>query len=214
MPQYTAAQLRNAWKPVMSRLGFRVEHSVFVKSCGAIKHLVVFQRCESSRDVLVKLFVSVIDPFESDEALKDRVCFHAYLHHNGARFASTHWDETELAARAALFERFGPPFFEQFQSVGNLIAIIEAAQTEFQSPEAHLRGPVPEPTDPIAREFLSSLPVRRPRPIPANEELLALLHWHNGDIGRAVEHVRRYLELLPEDVGMRARLRAMTRPVM
>jgi hypothetical protein len=71
MPQYTAAQLRNEWKPVMRRLGFRVDHSCFVKSYGPIKHSVVFQRCQSSRDVLVKLFVCVIDPFESDETLKD-----------------------------------------------------------------------------------------------------------------------------------------------
>jgi hypothetical protein len=214
MAQYTAAQLRNAWKPVMSRLGFRVDHSVFAKGFGAIKQSVVFQRRQSSRDVLVNLFVSVIDPFEADEALKDRVCLHAYLHHNGARFASTQWDENELAGNAAVFERFGPPFFEQFQSIRNLKAIVEAASAQFQMPEAYLRGQIPEPTDPVAREFLSSLPVRRPGPIPANEELLALLHWHNGDISRAVEHVRRYLELLPENERMRARLTAMTRPVM
>lgn len=214
MPRYTAAQLRNAWKPVMIRLGFRVDHSCFVKRYAPIKHAVVFQRCKSSRDVLVKLFVSVIDPFESDETLKDRVCLSAYLHRDGARFVSTHWDENELAGKAAVFERFGPPFFEQFQSVGNLIAIIEAAQAEFQMPEAYLRGPVPEPTDPIAREFLSSLPIRRPGPIPANEELLTLLYWHGGDIGRAIEHMRRYLELLPDNGRMRARLTAMTRPVM
>ena len=214
MPQYTAVQLRNAWKPVMGRLGFRVEHSCFVKKYGPVKHSVIFQRCQSSRDVLVKLFVSVIDPFESDEALKDRVCLCAYLHQDGARFASTQWDENELAGKASVFEQFGPPFFEQFQSIGNLTAIVEAAQAELQMPEAYLSGPVPEPTDPIAREFLSTLPIRRPGPRPANEELLALLYWHNGDISRAVEHVRRYLELLPENRRMKARLTGMMRPVM
>jgi hypothetical protein len=214
MPQYTAVQLRNSWKPMMSRLGFRVDHSCFVKKHGPIKHSVVLQRCQSSRDVLVKLFVSVIDPFESDEALKDRVCLCAYLHQDGPRFASTQWDENNLATGASVFEQFGPPFLEQFQRIGDLIAIVEAAQAESQMPEAYLRGPVPEPTDPIAREFLSTLPIRRPGPIPANEELLALLHWHNGDISRAVEHVRRYLELLPENQRMKARLAAMMRPVM
>lgn len=212
MPRYTAAQLRNAWKPVMSRLGFRVDHGWFVKSHGPIRHSVVFQRCQSSRDLLVKLFVSVIDPFESDEAIRDRVCLHAYLHRNGAKFESAQWDENELTGKSAVFEQFGPPFFEQFQNIGNLIAIIEGAQAQFQMPEAYLRGPVPEPTDPRAREFLPSLPARRPGPIPANEELLALLYWHGGDIGRAVEHVRRYLELLPENERMKARLTAMTRP--
>jgi hypothetical protein len=138
----------------------------------------------------------------------------AYLHQDGARCASTQWDENELAGKASVFEQFGPPVFEQFQSIGNLIAIIETAQAELQMPEAYLRGPVPEPTDPIAREFLSTLPIRRPRPIPANEERLALLYWHNGDITRAVEHVRRYLELLPEDRRMKARLTGMVRPVM
>ena len=120
----------------------------------------------------------------------------------------------ELTGKASVFEQFGPPFFEQFQSIENLIAIIEAAQAEWQMPEAYLRGPVPEPTDPIAREFLSTLPIRRASPMPANEELLALLYWHNGDITRAVEHVRRYLELLPEDRRMKARLTGMMRPVM
>jgi hypothetical protein len=214
MPQYTAVQLRNAWKPVMSRLGFRVDRSCFVKKYGPIKHSVVFQRRQSSRDVLVKLFVSVFDPFESDEDLKDRVCLCAYLHQDGPRFASTQWEENNPAGKASVFEQFGPPFLEQFRSIGNLIAIVEAAQAELQMPEAYLRGPVPEPTDPIAREFLSTLPTRQPRPRPANEELLALLHWHNGDIGRAMEHVRRYLELLPENQRMKARLAAMMRPVM
>ena len=214
MPQYTAVQLRNAWKPVMGRLGFRVEHSCFVKKYGPIKHSVIFQRRQSSRDVLVNLFVSVIDPFESDEALKDRVCLCAYLHQDGARFASTQWDENELVGKASVFEQFGPLFFEQFQIIEDLIAIVEAAQAELQLPEAYLRGPVSEPTDPIAREFLSTLPIRRPGPIPANDELLALLYWHNGDISRAVEHVRRYLDLLPEDRRMKARLTGMMRPVM
>jgi hypothetical protein len=214
MPQYTAAQLRTAWKPLMSRLGFRVDHGCFVKSHGPIKHSVVFQRCQSSRDLLVKLFVSVIDPFESDEAIRDRVCLHAYLHRNGAKFESAQWDENELTGKSAVFEQFGPPFFEQFQNIGNLIAIIEGAQAQFQMPGAYLRGPVPEPTDPVAREFLSRLPTRRPGPIPANEELLALLYWHRGDIGRAVEHVRRYLELLPGNERIKARLTAMTRPVV
>jgi hypothetical protein len=211
MPQYTAVQLRNAWKPVMGRLGFLADHSCFAKKYGPIKHSLVFQRCQSSRDVLVKLFVSVIDPFESDEALKDRVCLCAYLHQDGARFASTQWNEDELAGKASVFEQFGPPFFEQFQSIRNLVGIIEAAQAELQMPEAYLRGPVPEPTDPLAREFLSTLPIRRTSPIPANEELLALLYWHKGDIGRAVEHVRRYLELLPENRRMKARLTGMLR---
>ena len=215
MPQYTATQLRNAWKPVMGKLGFQIDRSYFAKEYGPVKHSVIFQRCQSSRDVLVKLFVSVIDPFESDEALKDRVCLSAYLHQDGARFVSTQWDENELAGKAAVFEQFGPPFFEQFQSIGSLMAIVEAAQAEFQLPEGYLRGPVPELTDPIAREFLSTLPIRRPSPIPANEELLALLYWHNGDNSRAVEHVRRYLELLPdENRRMKARLTGMMRPVM
>jgi hypothetical protein len=214
MPHYTAVQLRNAWKPVMGRLGFRIDHSCFVKKYGPVKHSIIFQRCQSSRAVLVKLFVSVIDPFETDEALRDRVCLCAYLHQDGARFASTQWDESELAGKASVFEHFGPPFFEQFQSIGNLIAIVEAAQAEFKLPETYLRGPVPEPTDPIAREFLSTLPIRRPRPIPVNEELLALLYWHNGDSSRAVEHVHRYLELLPdENRRMKARLTGMIRPV-
>lgn len=214
MPQYAAAQLRNAWKPVMRKLGFRVDHACFVKQHGPIKHSVVLQRCQSSRDVLVKLFVSVIDPFESEEAMKDRVCLHAYLHGNGAQFNSTRWDENELVGKSAVFEQFGPSFFEQFQTIGNLTAIIEAAQAEFKMPEDYLRGPVPEPTDPMAREFLSTLPKKRPAPIPANEELLALLYWHIGDVSRAVEHVRRYLELIPEDHKMKVRLAAMTGPVM
>ena len=213
MARYTAAQLRNAWKPVMSRLGFRVDHSCFAKNYGPVKHSVCFQRTKWSRDVLVNLFVTVIDPFESDEAIKARVCLHAYLHPDGAHFKSTHWDENELAGKAAVFERFGERFFGQFQSVGNLIAVIEAAQAEFKLPETYLRGPVPEPTDPIAREFLSMLPTRRQSPIPLNEELLALLYWHCGDIDRAVEHVRRYLELIPKDERMQTRLTSMTRPV-
>ena len=49
MPQYTAAQLRNAWKPTMSRLGFRIHHSRFVTSYGPIYHSVVFQRLQRSR---------------------------------------------------------------------------------------------------------------------------------------------------------------------
>lgn len=215
MSQYTAVQLRNAWKPVMVRLGFRIEHSCFVKSYGPVKHSVILQRRQSSRDVLVKLFVSVFDPFERDGALKDRVCLFASLHQDGVRFASMQWDENELAGKASVFEQFGPPFFKQFQSIGDLLALVEAAQAKLQRPEDYLRGPVPEPTDPFAREFLSTLPIRRTRPIPANEELLALLHWHNGDSSRAVEHARRYLELLPDDIrGMKARLAAMMRPVM
>jgi len=214
VPRYTAAQLRNAWKPVMSRLGFRIDHSCFVKRHGPIKHSVCFDRCRSSRDVLVKLFVTVFDPFESDQAIKERVCFHAYLHRDGAHFKSTRWDEEELAGKSPIFEAFGELFFEQFRSVRSLIAVIEAAQAEFKMPESYLRGPVPEPADPIAREFLSSLPTRRQGPIPLNEELLALLYWHSGDIHRAVEHVRRYLELIPEDERMQTRLTSMTRPVM
>jgi len=198
----------------MSKLGFRVDHSCFVKRYGPIKHSVRFDRCQSSREVLVKLFVTVFDPFESDETIKERVCFHAYLHLDGVYFKSTHWGENELAGKAGVFERFGERFFEQFQSVGSLIAVIEAAQAEFKMPETYLRGPVPVPTDPIAREFLSMLPTGRPGPIPANEELLALLHWHNGDINRAVEHARRYLKLLPENQRMKARLAAMVRPVI
>ena len=214
MPRYTAAQLRNAWKPVMSKLGFRVDHSCFVKRYGPIKHSVCFDRCQSSREVLVKLFVTVFDPFESDETTKERVCFHAYLHLDGVHFKSTHWDENELAGKAGVFERFGERFFEQFQSVGSLIAVIEAAQAEFKMPETYLRGPVPVPTDPIALEFLSMLPTRRQGPIPLNEELLALLYWHSGDVDRAVEHVRRFMELIPGDERMQARLTSMTRPVI
>jgi hypothetical protein len=213
MARYTAAQLRNSWKPVMSRLGFRVDRSLFVKRYDPIKHSVCFQRCKFSREILVKLFVTIFDPFESDEALKDRVCLCAYLHQDGARFASINWDENELAGKASVFEQFGPPFLEQFQSVGNLIAVVEAAQAEFKMPGTYLRGPVPEPTDPIAREFLSMAPPRRQAPIPLNEELLALLYWHSGDIDRAVEHVRRYLELNPKDERMQTRLTSMTRTV-
>ena len=197
----------------MSRLGFRVDRSLFVKRYDPITHSVCFQRCKFSREILVKLFVTIFDPFESDEALKDRVCLCAYLHQDGARFASTNWDENELAGKASVFEQFGPPFLEQFQSIGNLRAIVEAAQAEFKLPETYLRGPVPEPADPIAREFLSMVPTARPGPIPLNEKLLALLYWHSGDIGRAVEHVRRYLELIPDDEKMQTRLTLMTRPV-
>lgn len=214
MSHYTAAQLRNAWKPVMLRLGFRIERSCFVKRYEAIEHSVVFQRRSSSSDVLVKLFVCITDPFESDGALKNHVCLHACLHRDGTHFFSAHWDETELATNSAVFEQFGPPFFERFQSIERLIAIVEAAQSEFQSPEAYLRGRVPSPDDPAAREFLSSLPKRRRAPIPANEELLALLHWHRGNIARALQHVRRYLELLPDNHRMKSRLAAMTRPVL
>lgn len=198
----------------MGRLGFRVDHSCFVKHYDAIQHSIVFQRCKSSRDVLVKLFVCVIDPFESEQALKNHVCWHAYLHRDGVYFVSAHWDENELALSSAVFEQFGPPFFEQFQSVGNLIAIVEAAQAEFQTAEAFLRGAVPEPSDPVAREFLSSLPKRRPDPIPDNEELLALLYWHSANSDRAMEHVRRYLQLIPENQRMKDRLTAMTQPLM
>lgn len=214
MSHYTAAQLRNAWKPVMLRLGFRIERSSFVKRCGALEHSVVFQRRPSSSDVLVKLFVCVADPFESDEALRNRVCLHAYLHRDGTHFFSAHWDESELVGSSAVFEQFGPPFFERFNSIESLIAIVEAAQSEFQSPETYLRGPVPAPDDPVAREFLSSLPKRRPAPIPANEELLALLYWHTGNPARALQHVRRYLELLPDNHRMKSRLATMTRPVV
>jgi len=213
MARYTAAQLRNTWKPVMSRLGFRVEHSCFEKNYGPVRHSVCFQRCKWSRDVLVNLFVAVFDPFEADEAMKERVCLHAYLHRDGAHFKSAQWDENELASNAAVFERFGERFFEQFKSIGSLIAVVEAAQAEFKLPETYLRGPVPEPTDPIAREFLSMLPTRRPGPIPLNEQLLALLYWHSGDIELAAEHVRRYLKLIPKDQRMQTRLMSMTRPV-
>jgi hypothetical protein len=213
MARYTATQLRNAWKPVMSRLGFQVDRTLFVKRYGPVKHSVCFQRCQSSRDVLVKLFVTVFDPFESDKAIKERVCLSAYLHRDGAHFVSTQWDENELASKASVFEQFGPPFFEQFQSIGSLIGLVEAAQTQFQLPEDYLRGPVPLPTDPVSREFLSLLPKERERPIPQSEELLALLYWHSGDKIRAVQHVRRYLELIPKDERMQLRLGAMTRPV-
>jgi hypothetical protein len=192
---------------------FRVDHPRFVKHYGPVKHPVCFQRCQSSCDVLVKLFVTVFDPFESDEAIKDRVCFHAYLHRDGARFKSTHWEEEELAGKSGMFEDFGERFFEQFRSVGSLIAVIEAPQAEFKMPESYLRVRVPVPTDPIAREFLSMLPTTRQGPMPLGEELLALLYWHSGDIDRAVEHVRRYLELSPEDERMRTRLTSMTRPI-
>jgi hypothetical protein len=213
MPRYTATQLRNAWKPVMSRLGFQVDRSLFVKRYGPIKHSVCFQRRKASRDVFVNLFVTVFDPFESDEAIKERVCIHAYLHREGVYFKSGQWDEDELASSAEVFGRFGEHFFEQFQSIACLIEVVEAAQAEFKLPETYLRGPVPVPTDPMACEFLSTLPTTRQRPIPLNEELLALLYWHCGDTGRAVQHVRRYLELDPTDARMQTRLTSMTRSV-
>jgi hypothetical protein len=39
MPQYTATQLRKAWKSTMQNLEFRVDHSMFVKSYGPIRSL-------------------------------------------------------------------------------------------------------------------------------------------------------------------------------
>lgn len=198
----------------MAKLGFQADRSCFAKRYGEIDHSIVFQRVQSSRDLLVNLFVRVIDPFEPEEALKNHACLHAYLHPDGAYFLSAHWDENELAVKSGVFEQFGAPFFEQFNSIERLIAIVEAAQAEFQTPEAYLRGPVAKPTDRVSREFLSTLPKRRPAPIPANEELLALLYWHSGNTARALEHVRRYLDLLPENQRMKARLTAMMRPVM
>src|SRR6266700_3967200 len=84
MLHYTAAQLRNAWKPTMSRLGFRIDHSRFVTSHGPINHSVVFQRLQWSPDVLVKLFVSVManrpnplcwnDPFPFQQGIEAIGC--------------------------------------------------------------------------------------------------------------------------------------------
>jgi len=215
MPQYTAAQLRNAWKPTMSRLGFRIDHSRFVTSHGPIIHSVVFQRLQWSRDLLVKLFVSVIDPFEPDVQLNHRVCLHAYFEPDGVHFETRmHWDESDLPGNAPLFERFGPPFFEQFKGIEDLLAILHAAQAEFLLPEAYLRGPQPEPADPIAREFLSLQPSKPRGPIPASEERLSLLYWHKGDMARSMEHASRYLELIPDDQKMKARINAMRRPMI
>jgi len=199
----------------MSRLGFRTDHSRFVTSYGPIDHSVVFQRLQSSRDFLVKLFVSVIDPFEPNVELKDRVYLHAYFERDGVHFGTRmHWDEGELADNAPLFERLGPPFFEQFKSIENLLAILHAAQAEFILPETYLRGPQPVPTDHIAREFLSCKPSKPRGPIPANEERLSLLYWHKGDIARSMEHACRYLELIPNDQKMKARVNAMQRPII
>jgi hypothetical protein len=213
MARYTAAQLRKAWKPVMNRLGFQLERSLFVKKYGPITHSMCFQRSKWRREVFANLHVTIFDPFELNEAINERVCIHACLHRDGVYFKSGEWDENDLVSKASVFEQFGPPFFEQFQSIGSLIGLVEAAQTQFKLPEDYLRGPVPLPTDPVSREFLSLLPKARERPIPRNEELLALLYWHSGDKIRAVQHVRRYLELIPKDERMQLRLGAMTRPV-
>jgi hypothetical protein len=199
----------------MSRLGFRISHSQFVTSHGPLYHSAVFQRLQWSRDVLVKLLVSVMDPFEPDVVLNHRVCLHAYFEPDGVHFGTRmHWDESDLPGNAPLFERLGPPFFEQFKSIEDLLAILHAAQAEFMLPEAYLRGPQPEPTDHVAREFLSLQPSIPRGPIPANEERLSLLYWYQGDIDRSMEHARRYLELIPNDQKMKARVSAMQRPII
>jgi hypothetical protein len=199
----------------MNRLGFRIDHSRFVTSHGPINHSVVFQRLQWSRDILIKLFVSVTDPFEPDVELNNRVCLHAYFEPDGVHFGTRmHWDENDLPANAPLFERLGPPFFEQFKGIEDLLAILHAAQAAYVLPEAYLAGTQPEPTDHIAREFLSLQPPRPRRPIPANEERLSLLYWHNGEMARSLEHAKRYLELIPNDQKMKARISAMQRPML
>lgn len=198
----------------MQNLGFRVDRSMFVKSYGPIDHSVVFQRCQRSRELLFKLFISISDPFEPAQELKRHVCLHAYFDKEGPCFASRmHWDENELVAASSLFERLGPPFLQQFDTTDKLTAIVEAAQVQFENPEAYLRGPLPEPTTAFSKHLAALRNSVPRRLIPANEATLSLLYWHKGDIGRALKHAQ-HLEMIPNDRRMSCRVRAMTRPVV
>lgn len=193
----TPARIRRAWKPAMTRLGFRPERSMFLSYHGPIRHSVAIQRLRYSGEApayLLNLYVRIHNPFEPGTLREHQVFTPAYLERNGVRHRiHMYWPALEALEAHSCFERFAPAYFQRLADLDTLIEIVIAASANASNIQDHLAGPYVIPNDPLVIEFLGHTALMQaamPRQVPfLNDELLSLLYWHRGDRANAIETV-------------------------
>ena len=195
----TPARIRRAWKPTMTRLGFRLERSLFVCDHGPIRHSVGIQRLRYSGEApeyLLNLYVRIHNPFETGTLREYQIFTPAYLERDGVRHRiRTYWPVLEALEAHSCFERFAPTYFQRLADLETLIETGVAASAEASNIQDHLAGPYVIPNDPFVIEFLGHTALMQaamPPQVPfLNDELLSLLYWHRGDRAKAIETVAR-----------------------